>query len=112
MRKLRLELESLAVESFATGAGNGKGTVRGHETEGETALIAGSCVNTCQVFCAASNQSADTHCGGAYTAQAGCTANTNCGQNTCYCQGTAYSYCNQNTCLGSCDPLLFCGGSL
>lgn len=36
MRKLQLDLETLAVESFATGEAKSGGTVRGEESAGET----------------------------------------------------------------------------
>jgi len=73
MRKLKLEIEDLAVESFATGAGDDRtGTVRGqasgreehfpgfgHGEEGGIAGITGTClcsltcpgVNTCAATC-------------------------------------------------------------
>lgn len=49
MKKIRLDLEQLAVESFATARGRGaeKGTVRGHDDRGE----AYSCEKDCSWGC-------------------------------------------------------------
>ena len=51
MRKVRLDIDALEVESFATGEGDGEGTVRAH-SDYENSELFGSCENTCQLFCA------------------------------------------------------------
>lgn len=61
MKKLRLELDALRVESFGTGAGAAGGTVNGHEfgttepviidTTGDTSRIDSCYFNTCYEGC-------------------------------------------------------------
>lgn len=95
MKKLRLQLENLQIESFATGNGEAdRGTVEGH-------------VST---LCT----------GGGRTCDAGntCGANDTCGDNgTCYisCNGSCpapctneFSYCYNNTCF-DCSAPVHCG---
>ena len=48
MKKLRLEVDDLRIDSFAVdGAGEARGTVAGQNEPAYTASCDGSCVNTC-----------------------------------------------------------------
>ena len=101
MKKMRLELERLEVESFVTGTEGGKGTVRGHEsTEGtyctcETAPSDAACVETGE---------GGYSCGGTYpcwTYQNTCfnTACQTCGRiGGVGCNNTAYPCQSYNAC--------------
>jgi hypothetical protein len=55
MKKLMLDLDMLAVDSFATGdAADGRGTVRGHDTRfTEFCNTKKTCGSTCAPLCAA-----------------------------------------------------------
>lgn len=83
MRKMKLELEALEVESFTTGSGNGVGTVRGHDS-------------TDQTYC------------GCQTEQTGdyCVATDADGTKVIMCQPTVAGTCHGPTCdYGTCnDP--------
>lgn len=60
MKKLTLELETLVVDSFATGdAADGRGTVRGHDTRfTEFCNTKKTCGNTCAPLCAVEEDAA------------------------------------------------------
>lgn len=80
MRKLTLSIEDLDVASFypqRTPAPSG--TVHGHETEDYTAVLPGTCYNTCAVLCI--HDSLLCGSGSPYPS-----ANTACGQRTCVAQ--------------------------
>ena len=82
MRKLKLSLDALQVESFhATGPAAPRGTVPGHEW---TEYADESCFGTC-----------DTNC----TRDASCVGG--CGSGAVSCNGTCYASCN-GTCGASC----------
>jgi hypothetical protein len=56
MKKLRLELDALRVETFDAGAGDGRGTVRGRESDpwtcaGDPESCGGSCDASCTGGC-------------------------------------------------------------
>jgi hypothetical protein len=86
MGKIRLELESLAVESFATLPLEGTaGTIVAHRFETLRTNCGGTCADTCIQTCA------------------------NTCLNTCgTCNATCYNTCNAS-CLGTCD-VSGCGG--
>jgi hypothetical protein len=51
MKKLKLDMDDLRVDTFATEAADGKtGTVRGHDFESDTIQTQCTCVNTCQGY--------------------------------------------------------------
>ena len=107
MRKLRLDLEQLQVESFATANGAAdRGTVKGNaEIEGFGVAIAepaitvpvGTLKNTCMIdFCPDSWMSGCLTCAGSCvdTCQASCkTCNTCFGNDTCYGAATCLTLC-------------------
>lgn len=94
MRKLTLDLDALCVESFDTGTGAGRGTVRGNLAEaGAIGVIRESDPWTCA--------GDPLSCGGS--------CDPTCNRS---CEGTCDRSCN-GTCAGdSCDTCLFvtCGG--
>lgn len=85
MKKLKLDLDDLEVESFQTTPDTGdsqEGTVYGYISDGPG--------NTCDAGC--TNNTACPVC-----TDFGCTNHTHCNQNTCHgC--TAHTNCGQNTC--------------
>lgn len=94
MRKLTLALDALRVESFATGTGGGRGTVRGNRADAaDGAVIRASDPWTCA--------GDPVSCGGSCDA----TCSRSCAE-TCdrSCDGTCHG--------GSCGTCLFvtCGG--
>jgi len=105
MRKMRLDLDALTVESFEVQGAAGRGTVRAHESDTEGALCGGTlyCANDTFDPCQGGN-SAATACGPCPG-----TANTNCGQQTCArtchasCLGPPAS-CGGETCVHTCEP--------
>lgn len=100
MRKLALELDALRVESFDTGAGDGRGTVRGNFLG---AAGAGAIRESDPWTCAGDPES----CGGSCDPS----CNGSCdGAASCY--GTCNRSCNGTCQGGSCDTCLFvtCGG--
>ncbi|HEX8691901.1 MAG TPA: hypothetical protein VF746_05760 [Longimicrobium sp.] len=99
MRKLRLDLEELAVESFDTSTSGAPraGTVRGNIATDSIAIGAaepapvGTYQKTCMIdFCADSWQSGCLTCAGT------------CGEDTCQdtCKDSCYSCFGQETCYG------------
>ena len=108
MRKLRLELEELSVESFGTGPEPGRrGTVEGHATARCNTNV--SCNGTCALACG-SYYCVPTDNGG--TCNWECTPNTggtSCNQPCVYtCDGAAS--CNPNdTCIQTCQGMPTCG---
>lgn len=87
MKKLRLELDRLAVETFATGEKSASaGTVRGHATTTKPAVD--------------TQESCNTLCGGDYTAYYTCEATCEAcvESNMCLTQPTCAQSCNQPTC--------------
>lgn len=102
MKKIRLELDTLSVESFDTtgGPAEARGTVHGHLppysyqrycSDGTT------CLDTCEFEgCTGTNA---TDCGTCNATECG-TCNTNCG--TCYDASCCPTYC------GTCDPYCCC----
>jgi hypothetical protein len=94
MRKLTLALDALCVESFATGAGDGRGTVRGNFVDaGGVVVIRESDPWTCA--------GDPVSCGGS--------CDPTCNRS---CEGTCDRSCNGTCHGGSCDTCLFvtCGG--
>lgn len=100
MRKMRLQLESLAVETFDTGPDRalGRGTVRGQEDTMEPAV---SDAGTCRC--------PDTTLGQPTVNQASC-GHTYCNQMTCGCQPPtqfdptcAAPSCGLTYCVDTCD---------
>ena len=84
MRKLKLSLDALEVDSFhAVGAGDGRGTVVGHTG---TQYYDESCFGTCVGMC-----TRDGTCG-----EFTCAASCNCGSQTCTCPPGGGS--NMDTC--------------
>lgn len=103
MRKFKLDLDELEVESFHVGGGGGIGTVRGREdtvflNDGDTQV---NCNNTeytcsCQTDCVAGSC---THCSGV---QATC-GTTYCAPGCGATAGTCEGSCNTcNTCAQNC----------
>ncbi len=98
MKKMRLELDALAVKSFVTATEDEEaGTVKGHSYEGDNSALLGSCVNTCQLFCPAPGT---TNNGGSHvqTCAYSCAQNTVCndtcvGVTMCYCGPTNDANC-------------------
>ena len=95
MKKLTLDLEQLAVESFDTGAGRRSGTIRGHSGVSDTTCI--------QIICdcpTGSGDTCDAACTGETSVETGChqpTVNDHtCQRPSCYnsCPGT----CGEITC--------------
>lgn len=84
MRKMRMEVEALDVQSFEMGGTPGAGTVRGHVDDGS---FVNTCVQSCGPFC--TNGTFDPNgCGGGTAGGNSCAYNctvgyTNCGQITC-----------------------------
>jgi hypothetical protein len=96
MKKLSLDLEQLAVESFATDAGRKPyGTVRGHVNSNTTCF---------QIICdCPTGGTCDTDCG-QVTCGADCgSGNPSCAD-TCFCSNT----CPANTCAYSCEGTCGC----
>jgi hypothetical protein len=103
MKKIRLELDTLAIESFeTTGPVEARGTVQGHIppysyqiycSDGNTCVIGNSCFESCGATCDA------TACGTCATNCGTCQA-TQCG--TCYDASCCPTYC------GTCDPYCCC----
>lgn len=103
MRKLRLDLDELAVESFDTslGAAQRAGTVRGNADADAVGAAepADTYRQTCMIdFCADSWQSGCLTCAGT------------CGQDTCEdtCQDSCYSCYGQETCYGYATCITLC----
>lgn len=97
MRKLSLELDELAVESFETAAVQAlRGTVDGHVVS----MQPGQCVTD-----------EDLSCGGS------CPHAGTCGENSCQescyasCAGTCGSTCGADTCDYTCDNGATCYGA-
>lgn len=92
MRKLRLSLDTLCVESFDTGAGAGRGTVRGNFVD------AGGVIRESDPWTCAGDP---VSCGGSCDATCGRSCDATCDRS---CNGTCQG--------GSCDTCLFvtCGG--
>lgn len=103
MKKLRLAIEALAVESFTTsGRTEARGTVRAHATEfGASCDLAPSCgPETCgNAFCIRHTDNVDV-CGGGGTG--GCSVNCTAPSGQLSCAGcTTYDYTvdvNADTC--------------
>lgn len=73
MRKLKLEIDELRVESFDAGGGDGRGTVAGHNPTADSCepceVLPEDSINYCATMgatCAA------TQCGSCYTCSCGC----------------------------------------
>ncbi|MEM7354333.1 MAG: hypothetical protein AAF657_26240 [Acidobacteriota bacterium] len=105
MKKLKLDLDDLEVESFQTTPEAGdseEGTVYGYLSFGPGNTCDDGCTNN--TFCRVCTQlgcTAQTNCN-QNTCPAGCTDQTNCNQNTCVgC--TAQTNCNQYTCAAGCQ---------
>ncbi len=101
MKKLKLDLDDLEVESFQTTPDAGdsqEGTVYGYLSFGPG--------NTCDAGCTGNTAcrvcTNHTLCG-QNTCGAGCTDHTNCGQNTCAGGCTANTNCGQYTCAAGCE---------
>ncbi|HEU4452740.1 MAG TPA: hypothetical protein VFR81_06755 [Longimicrobium sp.] len=97
MKKIRLELDTLAVESFSTTPrdAESRGTVRGHRppfTEGYEC----ESIEFCETDACGTNV---TDCGTCAATACG-TCATNCG--TCYDPSCCPTYC------GTCDPYCCC----
>jgi hypothetical protein len=89
MRKLKLSLEALQVDSFhATDGASARGTVPGHNwtqyaDESCFESCNGSCNNTCPVSCYGGCGGSAATCGATCGASCGCSANaTECGCET------------------------------
>lgn len=112
MKKLKLNLDELAVETFTTEHGeDGRGTVAGHATfaclsrkcGGTAVCTGGSCDGTCYATCG------DEPCNSYDRTQCGGTAYENsCAGGDCFESDNEYT-CNY-TCLNSCscDPTYCC----
>lgn len=93
MKKMRLDLDALSVESFGTTASHGeaRGTVHGHlpiETQGREC----DSLDVCTYW----------YCGGTDVSDCG-TCATNCG--TCYDATCGATYCGTcDACCNCCDP--------
>jgi hypothetical protein len=103
MRKLKLDLEQLAVDSFETtgGAGPRAGTVPGFAAIGGDVVVmpADTFKQSCMIdFCADSWQSGCLTCAGT------------CGQDTCQdtCKASCYSCFGQETCYPNGTCLTLC----
>lgn len=96
MRKLKLELETLAVESFdTTEAAERRGTVVGHNSN--YTVCAGDCSEpTGGPYCSWSCWDFTTSCDTEYTNCGDRTCDNTCNSCNASCQGV-YTYC-QNTC--------------
>jgi hypothetical protein len=98
MRKTRLDLDSLSVESFDTTAtpADSRGTVHGNADTFQSYCSDGrTCIDTCDYTC---NQYEAT-CAGTCQGDASCCPT--------YC-GTCYDYTCGNTYCGTCDPYCCC----
>lgn len=96
MKKLRLQIEQLAVESFTTSAmAQGRGTVRAHATElGNTCGAEPSCgPETCgQLYCIIETDNINL-CGGSGGCSGGCSAGCTPPSGQLSCVGcTTYDY--------------------
>jgi hypothetical protein len=87
MRKMKLDMDALKVESFDTGGGNGLGTVRAHNEE--ATLVIGGCPTP---LCIEPNKCASLG------------PEASCGD-------TMYTCAIQNTCNESCNVQTVCGAS-
>lgn len=94
MRKLTLSLDALCVESFDTGAGAGRGTVRGNFVDAD----AGGVIRESDPWTCPGDP---VSCGGSCDATCGRSCDATCDRS---CNGTCQG--------GSCDTCLFvtCGG--
>lgn len=87
MKKLRLNLDELEIESFATTAEADaleEGTVHGYH-----------CTCNC---CTDNDPTCYNTCAGNATCHRTCVGNNTCGQTACY--GTCYNTCNWGSCDG------------
>lgn len=122
MRKLRLDMDALKVDSFETEKGDAakRGTVHGRVDDGDGSALVGSCQQTCQFGCPGALQGT-YGCGGGTAGGASCAyscqAQTQC-QNTCNsCAPCTVSYCDYyHSCAGegySCGgPVTGCTGTV
>ncbi|HEV7626469.1 MAG TPA: hypothetical protein VGO89_08230 [Streptomyces sp.] len=104
MSKLRLDLEEIRVDSFATGGERGKGTVLGHDASlrcgttdqcTENSCGQGTCYPSCDILCGSYKCGGDSYpvCG---------TGGTSCNVPCEYTCDGALSCNAANTCLATC----------
>ncbi len=111
MKKLKLEIENLAVESFDTSASEKpKGTVFGEQCTCQTACTCPGCPS-CDYTCAYTCD--DATCPACPTCAASC--NGTCNEASCYgtcgeytCGFTCYESCRQWQCGTQTDGYRFC----
>jgi hypothetical protein len=103
MKKIRLDLDSLSIESFdTTGAADARGTVAGHATYQAYCSYGLTCVDSCEGTCDGSCVSECGTCGATGCGSCGATYCGTCVDPSCcptYC-GTCYDW--------TCDPDCCC----
>lgn len=105
MKKIRLDLDGLAVESFATATDFPRaGTVAGHGVDGVSYPIA--CDSPSDSVDPAVDTCGYGTCAGV-TCWESCNGSCNCGGYTAGCQqeSAGYTYCAKDaSCVNQCDP--------
>lgn len=114
MKKLRLDLDELSVQSFETGGEGGLGTIQGNDDDSTEATVcaydtcecAGQsgydyCAESGTVYCkkTVAGTCHGSTCDNARTCWVNCTNQSPCTGTGC---GTENTYCDQHTCVTGC----------